>query len=141
MSYGSIQGVARLARRWADSTTGTFSATTNPTAVEVGTWLREIDALLDAQLAERGFTVPVDESRSVTLLGMFANELAAARVEAVHGATRINDDDSTEVGFMAAWARDALAFISSNTEAFVAFGVARSAENRHSYFKMTTIGV
>lgn len=139
MTYGTTNGVASLARRWVDGSTGKFTGATNPTLAEVGSWLQEITTMIDVQLIDLGFTTPVEQEDVARLLGMFAQELAAARVEAVHGGGRLSEDDSAEVGFMAAWARDILEFVRSHAEAFATLGVPRRTDSTQ-YYRVQTVG-
>lgn len=83
INYGSAEEVATLAKAYTNSS-GVFDATTNPTLDKVETWLDQVSATIDANLAANYFVTPVTEPRVVTILDGFVNGQVAKKVESIH---------------------------------------------------------
>ncbi|MCC6192062.1 MAG: hypothetical protein IT318_23785 [Anaerolineales bacterium] len=86
-SYGSTAGVANLVPRWA-GTAGDFTPATRPTIVYVESLIDSVSAMLNAMLAEAGFTVPVTAQTAVLVLDLFVNEEVAAICDGINGSGR-----------------------------------------------------
>ncbi len=57
-AYGSVAGVAAYVKHLASSA-GTFDAATKPTLTEVEAFIEQRSAMLNACLAEAGYTIPI----------------------------------------------------------------------------------
>jgi hypothetical protein len=89
-SYGSVAGVAALVRHIAG--TG-FTASSKPTLAEVEAFLDQRSAILNAWLAQAGYTVPVTNAQAALVLTHYANAGAACDVELTQRTAGYSADD------------------------------------------------
>jgi hypothetical protein len=82
-SYGSVAGVLAYVRHMLRSGETTFTTTSRPTLAEVESFLNQRSAMLNACLAEAGYTVPVGVSYTQAryILDYYANVGAAGDAE------------------------------------------------------------
>jgi hypothetical protein len=79
-AYGSVLEVAAYVQHAANGA-GTFDTTTSPTIVQVEQFIERRSALLNACLAEAGYTVPVTVAQAKLILDHYAVMGAAGDVE------------------------------------------------------------
>jgi hypothetical protein len=91
-SYGTIDGVAALAKTWTRD--GTFIDTeayvegTNPDNLTVVHWIDQISAMLNTALAKHGFKVPLTTDRSKLVAQSIVEQLTADLVKYVNNQGR-----------------------------------------------------
>lgn len=126
-SYGSVESVAGLAPRWAN-TSGVFDLSTRPTLPQLERIIDQIGGLLNAMLANAGFQIPVSQADAKLALDFFADEEAAAIVEGINGSGRFGP--STKAGGgkgrFALLVEDAEAFINAHKVGFERLGATRT---------------
>lgn len=83
-SYGSIEGVAGLAPRWANSG-GDFDETTRPTLENITRWLEGVTSMINMKLQELGFTTPITDDNVMPMLNLFVDEEVASMADGVNG--------------------------------------------------------
>ena len=81
--YGSLAGVALIAKKYADASQ-TFTAITSPTDTEIGTWLDQACSHMNASLADARFSIPITHTAVTPMLDMFINRQVANMVEALN---------------------------------------------------------
>jgi len=97
-SYGSVAGVAALAGIY--TADGSFSATTTrPTSTTVESWIDNVSGIVNALLAEAGFSIPVTQDDSVLMLDAFVEEAVADLCHYANGAGRFYSDRMVERGY------------------------------------------
>lgn len=80
-SYGSVQGVAALARAWTND--GEFldgdlyEDSTNPSLTTVVDWIDQTSAILNTALAKYGFAVPITQATAVMAAASIVEQLVA----------------------------------------------------------------
>jgi hypothetical protein len=126
-SYGNTGDIAGIVPKWAD-VTGVFTTGTRPTLLQVELYCNQISALLNAMLAEAGFTIPVAQADAKLALDYFVDEEVAAIVEGVNGSGRFGPSSKAvgAKGRFALLVGDAQAFIASNRAGFERLGAART---------------
>jgi len=89
-SYGTAAGVAALVPLRASGTGDSvnFTSSTRPTITQVEAQIDQISALVNAMLAEAGFSIPVSQASGVLLLTQFVQQEVAAIVEGINGSGR-----------------------------------------------------
>lgn len=85
--YGTSAGVAALTPRYANGTAD-FATNDRPTKAQVETFLAQMSNLLDAIMADVGFTTPVTDADVISILTMFVQDEVAAIVEGINGSGR-----------------------------------------------------
>lgn len=85
-SYGSLEGIAAIANRWASG--GTFDDTTTPTGTQAEGWINQVSALMNSLLSEYSFDIPVTNDDVKLVLDMFINSEVASMVLGIHGSGR-----------------------------------------------------
>ena len=96
-SYGSVAGVAALAGIYTDS--GSFSATTRPAEATVESWIDNVSGIVNALLAEAGFSIPISQTDSVLMLDAFVEEAVADLCHYANGAGRFYAERVIERGY------------------------------------------
>ena len=134
-SYGTAAGVAAHVPRIVRGTTGLFDATTRPTITTVETWLDEVSALLNAMLAQMGFTIPISQADAKRMLDLWANQEVAAICEGVNGAGRFRNLTDSRMTLMAS---EVQKFIEDNARGIQALGAPRARNTtRGLHFRST----
>lgn len=87
-SYGSAEGVARLAPRWAAKATGLFDEGSPTTLAEVESWIDQVSSIVNVMLSNEGESVPQTNPTIVSMLDFFVNQEVTALVEGSHNAGR-----------------------------------------------------
>jgi len=132
MAYGSVGGVAGLARMWTDN--GSFvdidvygEGGTNPTLATVTGWLDEVSGIMDVALANQGFATPITNVTALKAIAMLVNALVADLVNAANSSGRFFTERAVETGVspLATIQRDVNAWVSDRTTALVNLGVPR----------------
>lgn len=122
-SYGSVAEVLAYTRHLLTSGAPTFGPDTRPTLAEVERFIDRRSSLLNACLAEYGYTVPVaGPQAAVDILAYFVTQGAAADAEMTAraaGSSAEGGEDRRERMFLAEFGR-ACAFIAS--AAFASLG-------------------
>lgn len=85
-SYGTVAEVASLAFRYTNS--GSFDTTTNPTAARVEAIIDRVSGVVNAYLAQLGFTIPVSQADAKLMLDNIVVETTAVIVEGIRGSGR-----------------------------------------------------
>ena len=86
-SYGDTDEIASLVPRYAGVDIK-FDITTRPTLLQVESFADQVSALLNAVLAQNGFSIPVTNADAVLLLDLFVNQEVAAIAEGINGSGR-----------------------------------------------------
>lgn len=125
-SYGSAAGAAVYARQYADADQ-TFTDATKPTLTEVEQWIDEVSAILNVQLADLRFSVPVTQADAALMLGNFVNQEAAALVLGMHNQGRFGPTDSNQnSGRFDMLLSDVQTFLHSTAGGLEAIGASRT---------------
>jgi hypothetical protein len=88
MAYGSASGVAALCTALTAACNGAWGENTTPKTWQVVAFLDDASALMDAQLAQHGFTTPVTASLVLPVLDPIAEYYAAALAESPQNVNR-----------------------------------------------------
>ena len=132
MAYGSPEGVAAYARAWTDGGVFTdpdvYGDGTNPTLIQVNTWLDAISVMVDLALGSEGFTIPVTQEDAVRAIDEIVNTLVADLVHAANSSGRFFTERLLETGKsqMAIIRSDINAWVVANTDGLVALGIPHS---------------
>jgi len=86
-SYGDTGEIAALVPRYANQG-NTFDPTTRPTLLQVESLCDQVSALLNAMLANAGFSIPIADADAVLMLDLFVNQEVAALCEGINGSGR-----------------------------------------------------
>jgi hypothetical protein len=126
-SYGSVSGVAVLVPRYANTSVA-FDLTTRPVLAVVENQIDQISGLVNAILAEAGFSIPVYQVDVRMALDFFVTQEVAAIVEGINGSGRFGPTSKSEgkKGRFALIMDDVKAFIEANTIGFERMGATRS---------------
>ena len=125
-SYGTVAEVAALVRVYTNA--GSFDTTTHPTEAQVKKFIDRISAILNALLAEAGFSIPVTQADCVLVLDHFVVEEVADLCEAANRSGRFYMPESQlrGRGRFRVILSDAKVFIEVHAEGFEALGATRS---------------
>jgi len=96
MAYGSASGVAALCKHLTNEGDGAFNNDTTPTRRQVLAFLDDGSALMDAEIAQHGFTTPVSASLVVAVLDPIAEYYAAAMAESIETVSRSDWQGTSE---------------------------------------------
>lgn len=143
-SYGTVLGVAALARRWTNAA-GTFDTTTKPTLAQVESWIDQNSGTINVTLAGcRYTTLPITEGTVVFSFASFVNQITADMVAGSHDIGRLGPTSLSNnrgrihtmyrivAGEVSEWIRD-------QCDAFEYMGIPRdSAKTAVSTAKLTT---
>jgi len=83
-SYGSVDDVAALVRRYTDA--GSFTGETRPAEADVEGFINRTSATLNVLLAEAGFAIPVGQADAKAALDDFVVNQAVQLAHAANGA-------------------------------------------------------
>lgn len=86
MAYGTDSDVAALVPMWTNE--GSFDGTTLPTLDQVNSWINQVSAVADLSMRNAGFTVPVTEPTTVSVLQLFVTTAVADLVAYTNKAGR-----------------------------------------------------
>ncbi len=86
-SYGDIDEIAALVPRRGSIGSG-FTTNTRPTLLQLESIVDQVNAVVNAILAQAGFSIPVTNADAVLMLDLFVNQEAAAIVEGINGSGR-----------------------------------------------------
>jgi len=95
-SYGSLSGVAAYARVY--TTSGAFSATTNPSDQTVVNWIDQLSETVNAALGAYGFVTPITNTRAKNILVSVVEQLAGDLAQAANSAGRFFTDKALQSG-------------------------------------------
>ena len=125
-SYGSAVEVAALVRMYTNA--GAFDTTTHPTLIQVEKFIDRISAIINALLAEAGFSIPVTQADCVLSLDHFVVEEVADLCEAANRSGRFYMPESQlrGRGRFRVILSDAKVFIEVHAEGFESLGATRS---------------
>lgn len=125
-SYGDTGEVASLVPRYA-SAGGAFDLTTRPTISQVESFCDQVSALLNALLAQHGFSIPVTNSDAVLMLDLFVNQEVASIVEGVNGIGRFGPTAKNASGSRFTMIMsDVMDFVKSNAIGLERLGATRT---------------
>jgi hypothetical protein len=126
-SYGATTDIGGLVPKWSGAGS-TFSTSTRPTLAQVELYCNQISSLLNAMLAEAGFTIPVTQADAKLALDFFVDQEVAAIAEGINGSGRFGptNKSANAKGRFALLVADAEDFIKSNMAGFERLGAARS---------------
>lgn len=131
--YGSVAGVAALARVWtrdgefADEPDVYGTPATNPTLTTVTSWLSQISGAFDAAVANQGFQTPVVEPRAVVAIGLMVEQYVSDLCHAANSRGRFFTDHAIERGVVPinVIRKDIAAWVNENTTGLELLGVPR----------------
>jgi len=126
-SYGDTGEIGALVPRYS-GTAATFHDTTRPTLKQVESLVDQVSAMLNASLAELGFTIPVTDSDAKLMLDLFVNQEVADVVLGMNGSGRFGPTTGkgTQRGRFALLLEDVTTFIKANATGIERLGAARS---------------
>jgi len=96
-AYGSVNGVAEIAQRYA-TRTGTFDDTTRPVVTTVVTMLEQVSSMVDIVMAANGFVIPITTTAVKNALDLWVNSEVAALVEGINGNGRFGPSTKARGG-------------------------------------------
>ncbi len=96
-SYGDLNEIAALVPR-RGSPVSTFDNNTRPTITQLESIVDQVSAVVNAILAQAGFSIPVTDADAVLMLDLFVNQEAAAIVEGINGSGRFGPTAKKAVG-------------------------------------------
>lgn len=96
-SYGDVEEIAALVPLRAGGA-GVFDDSTRPTLATVESETDQVSAMLNAILADAGFTIPVTQADDVLILDRFVNHTVAAIVEGINGSGRFGPEAARNGG-------------------------------------------
>lgn len=145
--YGSLQGVAALAKQFTDHSEFTDAdclnclqvEETNPTKTEVESWLNQISAGMDVALAGEGFNVPVPASTARTSIDLIVNQFVADLVKYANHTGRFATERAQESGVepMITIEKNIRAWANNNAGGLAAAGATRSGVAGDTIFTKT----
>lgn len=126
-SYGDTAEVAALVPRYVNSN-GEFDAVTRPKLAEVESIIDQLSGIVNAMLAEAGFTIPVSQADAKLAIDLFVNQEAAAICEGVNGYGRFGPTQGkgTQRGRWALMTDDVEKFIKTYMAGLERLGAART---------------
>ncbi len=136
-TYSTVAAVEAEERTYTNDA-GAFDTTTFPTLATVETFMDELSVILDVQLANEGFSVPVTDARAVLACNRFVKDQTAKMVRAVNigrsrGARRINlPQEGTLMERAAEW-------VQANARGLEAMGAGRSTARRVNVQAVTRV--
>ncbi len=140
MPYGTADGVAAYAKPYAtgghfydaDCLTCLVDEETNPTLSEVNNWLTQLSNTLDVVLAGEGFTVPITETKCVSMITAMIEQMVGDLVQAANGCGRFFTNRAQEFGAvpMMVIRKELVAWANDNASNLAAAGAARGASAR-----------
>lgn len=86
-SYGTLAQVAALTPKFA-SRAGTFDDATRPTGAQVAAYIDQVSSIINALLAQNGFSIPVTDADATPAIILFVTSEVAAIVEGINGSGR-----------------------------------------------------
>lgn len=105
-SYGTVAGVAALARTWTTDDTfldeDAYTQATNPSLTTVENWINQVSAILNIALAKYGFVVPITTPRGVLAAGSIIEQITADLVAYANSKGRFMTDKYSKSG-MSIW--------------------------------------
>lgn len=130
MTYGTAANVAALTPRFADAGTGLFTTTTRPTLAAVENKMAQLSAMIDALLAENGYTVPVTDSDVTPMLAAFVEEQTASMVIQTNGSLvqgPITSSNGAVMGWWSYMTREVKDFLGTVVNGLERMGATRSS--------------
>jgi hypothetical protein len=131
--YGTIEGVAALARTWTENNTFAdetiYAVGTNPELHSVISWLNEVSAMLDVALGKYGFVVPLSSTAGRLSAKSIVEQITADIVKYVNNQGRFFSERFVDSG-MSVWKA-----IRTDLDLWVlefAPGLANAGETQHS---------
>ena len=135
MAYGSLAGVAALAKVYTDNGEFTDSACldclqdleTNPTKSEVTTWLDQVSSMMDIALAGEGFVIPITNATAILSIAMIVNQYVADLVKSANNTGRFATERARENGIepMITIEKNVRAWANNNAGGLAAAGAER----------------
>src|SRR3990167_8798613 len=124
-SYGTTVGAAALVPRWASN--GDFTTMTRPTLTQVESWIDQVSGIVNAMLAEAGFTIPVTDDDVKDALDLFVNQEVAAMADGVNGSGKFGPTAKAvgKQGRFNILMQDVKDFVSMNATGFERLGASR----------------
>jgi hypothetical protein len=123
-AYGSVAGVAALVPRIAAG--DDFVSARQPTREQVEEFINEVSGVLNVQLAQAGFKIPITQPDAKAALDMFVNQEVAAICEGINGAGRFGPTRWQSGSRYALVLKDVQAFIADYATGFKRLGAART---------------
>jgi hypothetical protein len=125
-SYGSVDGVAALTKRFTNN--GSFDTTTTPTLTHVEGFIDAVSATLNMALAGEGFAIPVSQATAKAALDSVVVEAASDLVQAANSTGRFFTEKALERGVspLRAVRRELAEWVESQINGFSALGVSRN---------------
>jgi hypothetical protein len=132
MAYGTTSGVASHAKTWTsggafyNASESPLVASTNPTLLEVETWLGQISDMFDRAISNEGFVVPVTALKSENLITLEVERIVADLCDRVHGTGRLAQDRVLHIGYMKILATEIKTWVLEGATGFENDGVPRT---------------
>lgn len=102
-SYGTVAGIAALARTWTLDNTfidaTLYDDGSNPDLTTVVTWVDEVSAMLNIALAKHGFVVPLSTTRGRMAARSIVNQVTADLVKYVNNQGRFFSQRFVDSGY------------------------------------------
>lgn len=132
-SYGSVEGVAALSRRWTNASQG-YDNTTKPTRAQIEAWIDQVSSVINVTMAGCRYTsLPITVTTVTKMFDLYVNQIVADMVEGSHdigrlGPTALANRGTGETAPMwAVVAGEVATFIKSQCDSFEYLGVVRDA--------------
>ena len=123
-SYGSVEEVAALTKRYTNA--GTYDATTNPALTAVEIFIDRVSGVLNVILAQMGFVIPISQADAKLALDEFVVEQAADLCHAANGAGPFASGNQRLRGVFSQISTKAQEFLEQWANGFEALGAART---------------
>lgn len=127
-SYGTAAHVAALTPVYTAS--GSYTTSTNPTLATVVSWIDQVSALMNTNLAAAGFVIPVTQADAKLTLEAYVEQAVADLCHAAHAAGRFFTEHNLRAGRspMAIIRSEITEWVTENSSGLQALGATRTNE-------------
>jgi len=124
-SYGSVEEVAALARRYTDN--GSFATTTNPSLTQVEQFIDRTSSTINVILAGSGFQIPITQTDAKAAIAAIVIEAVVDLCHAANSAGRFFTERALERGIapMKVIRQEMADWVADNAAGLAAMGAAR----------------
>jgi hypothetical protein len=125
-SYGTVESVAALTKRFTSS--GIYTTSTNPSISTVESWINQLSSTLNVSLAGAGFKIPITQSDAREACSAMIVEAVADLCLAANSSGRFFTDRALERGVspMRAIRNEMASWVEEQAEGFELLGATRT---------------